>query len=617
MVMRSMRENTKWIMLILTVAFIGWLVFDWVQGRGGVAGTEQNPVVGIVAGEEIRYSEWNRHLSNHLEQARANSRGTLTDEDRHRVEEEAWDQLVNELLIQRELDRLGIQVTDAEIRQAFRMSPPPQLRSHPAFQTGGEFDFQKYREYFEGPGVNQQLLLQIESYYRNTLPRSSLFQMVSQEVYVTDDELWTIYRSRNETASVRFVSLPPEELVPADSVTVTDEEVRSYYREHTDEFTRPTSATVRIVSIESGPSPADTAAVRARADSIREDIVSGEREYGEVARAVSADTATADDGGLVGELTPDQLDENLREVVFSLPVGEVSEPIPTPSGFQLIRVDERRGDTATARHIVIPIQPSMATEDSLFEQLDRLEGIALREGLAVAADSVGLRLRDSVVLSEGSNFVPGAGQLGVAVDWALNPATETGELSQYFESSSAFHLVELLERRSAGTFELGEVEGQIRRTLRLRAQKEEARRRLQAFAEEARQSGDLENLAAERGWEVRTAGPFTRDDLVAGLGRNTEAVGAAFGLPVGSISGAVDAGDRVAVLQVTQRTPADRSDFRERIAELRAEVTSRRQQEWVESWMAELRDQADVQDLRHRLDQRQDQVQGQQGRAGL
>lgn len=606
MVMSTLRENTKWIMLVLTVAFAGWLVFDWVQSRQAGAAGGSNPVVGVVAGHEIRYTEWNRYLSQQLDQARQNSGGPLTDEQRWRLEEEAWDQYVNELLIQQELERLGIQVTDQEIRQAFRVNPPPQLRSHPAFQTGGSFDHQKYREYFRGPGVNQQLLLQIESYYREVLPRSKLLSLVSQEVYLSDEELWRAWRERNETATARFVSLPPSELVPDTAVRVSEDEIRDYYDDHREEFSRPATAVANVVSLAGGPSPRDTAAARARIDSLHRVISAGEADFAEIARRFSSDTATAEDGGLVGTLSREEISPPLREVVFSAPVGRVSDPVETPAGFQLVKVDSRRGDSATVRHIVLPVEMSLATEDSLFGTMDRLEGIALREGLAAAADSLGLRMREEVVLSEGSRFVPGAGQLGVAVDWALNPNTEIGQLSRFFENPSGFHLVELVERRPPGTFPLAEVRDQIRQRLVRRKREERALEVLDAFADSVRSGGDFQQLAEARGWEVRSAGPFTRRDFVNGLGQNTEAVGAAFGLAAGSVSGAVEAGDRVAVIQVTDRGMPDAERFLQVRDQLRNQLTSQRRQNWLDRWMNELRERAEVQDLRNQLDARQD-----------
>lgn len=603
MVMRTFRENTKWIMLLLTVAFVGWLVFDWVQSRQAGGGTGANPVVGVVAGQEIRYSEWNRYLSGQLDQARQEAGGPLTDEQRWQAEEEAWDRYVNEILIEKELERLGIGVTNQEIRRAFRVNPPPQLRSHPAFQTDGRFDMQKYREYFRGPGVNQQLLLQIEDYYRQVLPRSKLLSLVSQEVYVSDDELWRAWRDRNETATIRFVSRPPSDLVPDTAVEVSDREIRDYYDSHRDEFSRPATATVNVVTLAAGPSAEDSAAARARADSVYRILTTGEPDFAQVAAEVSADSATAAEGGLVGTVSREQVAPQLREVVFSLPPDQVSEPVETPGGIQLVKVDSRQGDSATVRRIVVPVEMSTTTEDRLFGTMDRLEGVALTSDLVTAADSVGIEVREEVVLSEGSQFVPGAGQLGVAVDWALNPHTELGALSpQFYENSSGFHLLEVLDRRPAGTFALSEVEDRIRQRLLSRKRQERAVAMMETFADSVRSGGDFQSLAEARGWEAGNAGPFTRQEFVSGLGRGTEAVGAAFGLEVGATSGALDAGDRVAVIQVVDRSAPDPESFLDAKPQLRSQLTSQRQQSWLDRWMQELRERANVQDLRYQLD---------------
>ena len=55
------------------------------------------------------------------------------------------------------------------------------------------------------------------------------------------------------------------------------------------------------------------------------------------------------------------------------------------------------------------------------------------------------------------------------------------------------------------------------------------------------------------GWVGGTAGPFSRVDFVQGLGRNTEAVGAAFGLPAGQTAGPYEAGDLMVVIRVDDR----------------------------------------------------------------
>jgi len=605
MVMRSLRENTKWIMLILTVAFVGWLVFDWVQSgqRGGGQGA--NPVVGSVNGQQIRFSEWNRHLQQYLQQVRAQAPNAPTDERMNEAREQAWNQLVTEILIQQELARLGIEVTDAEIRQAFRTSPPPSLRGNAAFQTNGQFDIQKYRQFMSG-NVSNQLLLQLEQYYRDVLPRSKLVRLVGEGVYVSREEAWQRYRMQNETASVRYVSVNPASEIPDSAVSVSAAEVESYYRENRDRFRQPPTATVNVVSISAAPTPADTASARARADSVRRRITETDAEFAQVAQEASADSASAADGGLLGDLTRSALPQPLADVVFSLPEGRVSEPVATGRGFHLVRVDDRRGDTATVRDIVIPIELSRRTEDEIFAKMDRVDSIAVNSDLTTAAESVGgIRFQEGVQVEETSSFVPGAGPLGVGVDWAFNPTTTTGGLSQFFENASGYHMLELVGRSPARTPSLDQVEGRIRQTLRDREKADLARQRVQEAADRLRR-GDagLADVAADRGWEVRESGSFTRADFVPGLGRGTEAVGAAFGMEPGQISGPLSADGNVAIVELVEKTGVSRQEFEAVENQYQAQLIAQRQQQWLSQWMEALRESADVQDMRDRLDQR-------------
>ena len=67
MFMRKMRDSAKYVMAVLALAFVGWLVFEGINDmRGGNLGGEINPVVGVVAGRDIRYNEWNEFLANQL-----------------------------------------------------------------------------------------------------------------------------------------------------------------------------------------------------------------------------------------------------------------------------------------------------------------------------------------------------------------------------------------------------------------------------------------------------------------------------------------------------------------------------------------------------------------------
>lgn len=605
MIMSKMRDSAKWMMLLLTLAFVAWLVLDWVQAGSGAQGAQQNPVVGVVNGEEIRYVEWNETLQSQLEQARQQVEGSLSDQARHRIENRAWDQLVTQTLIRQELERLGIGVSDEEVRQAFRTSPPPSLRDHPAFQTDGRFDMQKYRQFFAQGSANEQLLMQIESYYRQQIPRTKLFQLVAEEVSLSDEDLWRHYRDQNATARVRYVSRSAGSAIPDDAVEVTDEEIEAHYRENRQDFSRPPVAVVDLVSLDAEPSASDSARARARLDSVRALVEEG-GSFDDLVQEVSEESPPGLQAADLGSVGRDEMVGPLQEAAFSLPVGQVSEPVESPSGLHLIRVSSRQGDQVTLSHVLAPVELSIEAEDELFDRMDRLEGIALESDLETAADSLGLELRDDVRLEEGSEFVPGAGNLGVAVAWAFEGGTSVGGLSRFFENASGRHILELEDRLEAGVRPLEEVRSQIRQRL-LRQKKRELLRERMEQALEAARSGDagLEEVAEEHGWEVRESPSFTRIGSVPGLGQGTPAVGAAFGLEPGQVAGPfAGGGDRLALIELIEKNPVDRQEFEARKNRLRASLQEQLRQQHLQRWLQALREQAEIRDLRDQLDQR-------------
>ena len=63
--------------------------------------------------------------------------------------------------------------------------------------------------------------------------------------------------------------------------------------------------------------------------------------FEEVARKLSVFESSRRVGGQLGIIRRGEIDKNLEKAAFSLPVGQFSEPIKTPVGWQIIRVTER------------------------------------------------------------------------------------------------------------------------------------------------------------------------------------------------------------------------------------------------------------------------------------
>ncbi len=78
----------------------------------------------------------------------------------------------------------------------------------------------------------------------------------------------------------------------------------------------------------------------ATARDLRRRLLAGET-FQALARETFADSALAATGGRVGPFGHDDLDPAFEAAAFRLPIGEVSEPVRTATGYSIIRVDAR------------------------------------------------------------------------------------------------------------------------------------------------------------------------------------------------------------------------------------------------------------------------------------
>ena len=240
------------------------------------------------------------NVSNAIAQQREQQMGRgLNGDERRAVEDQAFEQLVTDALLQQEYRERGIRVSDEEVIQQARTNPPAALLSDPTLQTDGRFDIDKYQRLLNSPAARQQgMLVQLENYYRNEIPRLKLEAQVLSDVYVTDAKLWSAYRDEHDSAQVSFASFDPN-TIPDSSAIVSDTDVRRYYDANESRFERRGRAVVSLLVIPRTITASDTQATRARVEQLREEIVGGAK-FEDVAARESQDQFTAAAGGIDG-----------------------------------------------------------------------------------------------------------------------------------------------------------------------------------------------------------------------------------------------------------------------------------------------------------------------------
>ena len=128
------------------------------------------------------------------------------------------------------------------------------------------------------------------------------------------------------------------------SVTLTEVEAREHYEANIAQYTEPATVTMREILVrvpDLGGGAAVTADDLARMDAeeARQRVLDGE-DFELVAVAVS-DAASKANGGLIGPIDVSLLSSTLIDVLAALPVGEMTEPLRTPLGYQVLRLEAR------------------------------------------------------------------------------------------------------------------------------------------------------------------------------------------------------------------------------------------------------------------------------------
>ena len=126
-------------------------------------------------------------------------------------------------------------------------------------------------------------------------------------------------------------------------IAVTDEEAKKYYDAHMNEFTTPPTVTLReiLVAVPGDPKVMNVAAddsAKTKALEIRKRVTTGGENFEKLASQIS-DSPSKANAGLIGPLSVNDLSPDLRKIVESMKAGDISEPVRTARGYQLLKLE--------------------------------------------------------------------------------------------------------------------------------------------------------------------------------------------------------------------------------------------------------------------------------------
>jgi peptidyl-prolyl cis-trans isomerase SurA len=204
-----------------------------------------------------------------------------------------------------------------------------------------------------------------------------------------------------------------------------------------------------LIAVPQDPSPSQLEEASRRAQDVSRRARGGE-DFAQLALAYS-NSQTALEGGSLGWRRGPEVPTVLADLVVALQPGETSEPLRTPSGYHIVRLNELRGEAVQrlveqthARHILL--KPTEIQDDATVEQRLR----TVRERILKGEDFAGL----AQTLSEDPGSAAEGGDLGWTVPGTFVPefdkalaALADNEISQPFRTQFGWHIVQLLGKR--------------------------------------------------------------------------------------------------------------------------------------------------------------------------
>ena len=234
-------------------------------------------------------------------------------------------------------------------------------------------------------------------------------------------------------------------------ITVTPHELEQYLDRQqsaaaNDEF----NVSHILLSLPAAATPEQLAQISAKAQDVVARAQKGE-DFGQLAIA-NSNSQTALDGGQLGWRKGSQLPQFILDLVTKMKPGEVSAAVRTPSGFHIVKLNERRGGEPQVivnqihlRHILMKTN-ELDDDETVRQKLGKL-----RERIMAGEDFAGI----ASTSSQDPGSAPDGGDLGWTGPGAFVPEFDKAiadlkpnEISEPFKTRYGWHIVQMLGTRT-------------------------------------------------------------------------------------------------------------------------------------------------------------------------
>jgi peptidyl-prolyl cis-trans isomerase D len=370
--MNFLRERMGKILAIV----IGLALFAFIVGEVARSGSsffrDSHNEVGEVSGDKIPYDQFSKKIDANTKQFQQQSGQNISPQITSYIQETTWNQFVSEIILKKEIDKLGLVVGADETRSMISgNNPNPQIVQAFGDPKTGQLDKARLNMFLnnvqtakEGDPMKAQWSDFVAQMVESKKAEKYL-TLVRNGLYVNSLDAKDDYEAKNKLVNFKYAQLDYASL-PDNKVTLTDADYSEYYDAHKALFKNTQELrSFHYVSFNASPSKEDTAATKTQIDKLAADFKTSTNDSLFV--QVNAETKAPIVFQKKGQLEP-----KLDSIMFSAEKGTVYGPFFSNGSYKVAKlVDSRIGpDSVKASHILLNpatlggVDKAMATADS-------------------------------------------------------------------------------------------------------------------------------------------------------------------------------------------------------------------------------------------------------------
>ena len=384
-VLESLRKRSGLVVAFVGVALLAFVLTGLFQRDSSLFGSDNT--IGEIAGKSIDVKEFRLRYDQTVEKLKQRSENRSLDQNElDNAVQQTWNQLINEQVLDKEYEKVGVSVSDEELydiminhpHQAMirNISDPQTGKIAPVFaDDNGQVSPAKIRQYVQNMKEEQdQDWKQLEQYVRQFRLNEKYNNVIKKGLYVTKSAAKSIFEAQNINSDIKYVTKSYTTI--ADSlIKPTDEELNTYYKAHQNEFKQEKSRKIEYVAFNIAPSAEDIEDTRKEMVTVADDFKT--KKVGEDSSFVIAQAASRNYDltfHTKGTLSPE-----IDTIMFKSEPGTVVGPYLENGSFHVAKLIaiKTSADSAKVRHILIgyqnsPDSPSKRTKEEAKKEADSL-----------------------------------------------------------------------------------------------------------------------------------------------------------------------------------------------------------------------------------------------------